>query len=166
MIAEAMLFLLLASVTASLAAWLLASGSGRLGWAGRRWFWLAAVLLVVLTLAPYAQVRDFAFLNYDDDKFLVDNEAIQQGLDAESIRWAFTNNHASLWLPATWISHIVDFALLMVNDSGSVTDERIEAMRDAGFTDDEICKSARTRTRIGRSSIGVGERWYRRPSRC
>jgi len=34
--------------------------------------------------------------------------------------------------------HIVDFALLMVDDSGSVTDERIEAMRDAGFTDDEI----------------------------
>ncbi len=33
---------------------------------------------------------------------------------------------------------IIDFALLMVNDSDSVTAEDLDAMRDKGFTDDEI----------------------------
>jgi len=34
--------------------------------------------------------------------------------------------------------HIVDFALKMVNDSGSVSDDDIAAMGDRGFTSDEI----------------------------
>jgi len=33
---------------------------------------------------------------------------------------------------------IVNFALRMVNDSASITDDDIQAMRDRGFTDDEI----------------------------
>jgi TonB family protein len=45
MIAGIMLFLLLVSAAGSLAAQLLESGSSRLGWAGRRWPWLAAMLL-------------------------------------------------------------------------------------------------------------------------
>lgn len=34
--------------------------------------------------------------------------------------------------------HIVDFALVMVNDSASITDADIEAMHHRGFTTDEI----------------------------
>lgn len=34
--------------------------------------------------------------------------------------------------------HIVDFALRMAEDSASVTDAEIQAMRDHGFSDDEI----------------------------
>jgi uncharacterized peroxidase-related enzyme len=34
--------------------------------------------------------------------------------------------------------HIVDFALRMAEDSASVTDTHIQAMRDHGFSDDEI----------------------------
>jgi len=34
--------------------------------------------------------------------------------------------------------HMIDFALKMTNDSGSVTDADLDAMRDHGFTDDEI----------------------------
>jgi uncharacterized peroxidase-related enzyme len=34
--------------------------------------------------------------------------------------------------------HIVDFALRMVDDSGSITDDDLDDMRDNGFTDDEI----------------------------
>lgn len=34
--------------------------------------------------------------------------------------------------------HIIDFALQMTNDSSSVTDDDIEAMRNHGFSDDEI----------------------------
>lgn len=34
--------------------------------------------------------------------------------------------------------HIIDFALKMTTDSGSITDADIDAMRDRGFDDDEI----------------------------
>ena len=34
--------------------------------------------------------------------------------------------------------HIIDFALRMVDDSGSITDGDIDDMRAKGFTDDEI----------------------------
>ena len=34
--------------------------------------------------------------------------------------------------------HIIDFALRMAHDSGSITDADLDAMRDRGFTDDEI----------------------------
>ncbi len=34
--------------------------------------------------------------------------------------------------------HIIDFALRMVNNSDSITDDDLDAMRDNGFTDDEI----------------------------
>ena len=34
--------------------------------------------------------------------------------------------------------HMVDFALRMTNDSSTITDDDIDAMRDLGFTDDEI----------------------------
>lgn len=33
---------------------------------------------------------------------------------------------------------IIDFALTMVNDSGSVTNDDLQALRDGGLTDDEI----------------------------
>ena len=79
--------------------------------ADRRTLWLVALAIVAATALCYAQVRDHRFLSYDDDQFLVDNPAIQHGLDAAAVRWAFTNNHASLWLPVTWISHTLDFAL-------------------------------------------------------
>jgi tetratricopeptide (TPR) repeat protein len=85
---------------------------------GRRTLVLAVLALVVVTGLVYAQVAGFAFLNYDDDKFLLDNDAIQQGLTATSVAWAFTNNHASLWLPVTWISHTVDFALFGRDPAG------------------------------------------------
>jgi len=79
--------------------------------ANRRTLGIVGLILVLVTGLLYLQVRHHQFLQYDDDKFLVDNLAIQQGLDAEAIRWAFTNNHASLWLPVTWISHTIDFSL-------------------------------------------------------
>jgi len=34
--------------------------------------------------------------------------------------------------------HMIDFALKMVNDSGSVSDDDIDVMRSNGFSDDEI----------------------------
>jgi len=72
------------------------------------------LLLIVITglaLVIYAQVWHYEFLEYDDDIFLTNNEAIQQGFNWQSVKWAFTTNHAALWFPFLWLSHIIDYHL-------------------------------------------------------
>lgn len=82
-----------------------------------RKFCLAA-LLVVMTLAVFGQTATHQFLNFDDADYLVQNPHIQQGIGAESVRWAFTTRFSGNWLPLTWLSHMADFRLYGMNAGG------------------------------------------------
>jgi len=73
--------------------------------------WLIAAALVVITLAVFAQAKDFAFVRYDDDKYVTQNPPVQKGLTMEGVRWAFTSLAASNWHPVTWLSHMLDSSL-------------------------------------------------------
>jgi hypothetical protein len=83
---------------------------------------IAAVclLLAVVTIFAYRGVRSNDFLTYDDDVYVVDNAPIHQGINAQSIGWAFDIRafHASNWHPLTWISHMVDWQLYGKNPAG------------------------------------------------
>jgi len=74
--------------------------------------WIAGLcaLLAITTLAAYwgVQRHDFTF---DDDSYIVGNTQIQDGLNAKSLRWAFTSTEEANWHPITWLSHIVDVQL-------------------------------------------------------
>ena len=72
-------------------------------------FILAGILLA--TAAVYAPVTGFDFVNYDDDVYVVDNPHLRDGLSATTVRWAFTQLHASNWHPLTWLSHALDVQL-------------------------------------------------------
>ena len=72
---------------------------------------LLLLVISILVLVVYAQVRHHEFLQYDDDLFITGNPNIQQGLNWTSVKWAFTNNHAALWFPLLWLSHLVDSTL-------------------------------------------------------
>ena len=63
-------------------------------------FWIC-VALVLATFAVYAQVGQFAFLNYDDPDY------VKTG----SLRWAFTSTEAANWFPVTRLSHMLDVQL-------------------------------------------------------
>jgi tetratricopeptide (TPR) repeat protein len=65
-------------------------------------------LLLVLTIAAYWQIRDFDFVYYDDRLYVTENAYVQQGLNWENIKWAFTTGQASNWHPLTWLSHMLD----------------------------------------------------------
>ncbi len=72
---------------------------------------LICLFLVVATLAVYFQVRNFAFIDYDDDVYVTQNVHVKAGLTRESIKWAFTTFHGANWHPLTWLSHITDVEL-------------------------------------------------------
>jgi len=64
---------------------------------------LICLFLVVATLAVYFQVRNFAFIDYDDDVYVTQNVHVKAGLTRESIKWAFTTFHGANWHPLTWL---------------------------------------------------------------
>ncbi|MBV8828360.1 MAG: glycosyltransferase family 39 protein, partial [Acidobacteriaceae bacterium] len=79
-------------------------------------FWIYAALFVC-TVALYAQVRNFDFINYDDPEYVTGNPHVRQGLTADGIRWAFTSTQAANWFPVTRLSHMLDVEFFRL-DSG------------------------------------------------
>ncbi len=76
----------------------------------RRWLYLAAALLAVITLL-YLPVVGFPFLQIDDNPHLLQEDLAQVGFG-----WSFTNPFA--WQPLTWMSHQMDFRLFGIADAG------------------------------------------------
>jgi hypothetical protein len=72
---------------------------------------LVALLLAGTVLAVYWPVLGFQFVSYDDSMYVTRNRHVQQGIDAESLRWAWTTLYAANWQPLTWMSHMVDWDL-------------------------------------------------------
>src|ERR1043166_6213124 len=50
-------------------------------------FFLAAVLAIAVA-ALYSRTAAFPFVNYDDDRYVTANSAVQQGLSAPGAVWA------------------------------------------------------------------------------
>jgi protein O-mannosyl-transferase len=76
---------------------------------------LIALLLALATLLVYLPVTHFGFLNYDDDDYVTNNQAVENGLTFAGIKWAFTTVHASNWHPLTWLSHMADCEFFGLN---------------------------------------------------
>jgi tetratricopeptide (TPR) repeat protein len=71
--------------------------------------------LILCTLLVFRQVRNFDFVNYDDDIYVYENPHVSGGLTAQNIRWAFTTGHAANWHPVTWLSLMLDCQLFGPN---------------------------------------------------
>jgi protein O-mannosyl-transferase len=76
------------------------------------------VLLVVATLAVYAQVTRHDFVNYDDPDYVSGNSVVRAGLTRAGVTWAFTTGHAGNWHPLTWLSHMLDAQLYETSPGG------------------------------------------------
>jgi protein O-mannosyl-transferase len=70
-----------------------------------------SVLLVAATVAVYARVTSFAFINYDDSGYVRDNTNVLDGLTPEGVAWAFTTTCQANWHPLTWLSLQLDASL-------------------------------------------------------
>ena len=76
------------------------------------------LLLAVLTLALYNPVNRHPFVNYDDDRYVVNNPHVRQGLTADTSTWALTATEQANWHPLTWMSHALDCSLFRLNPAG------------------------------------------------
>lgn len=74
-----------------------------------------SLFLSFITLAVYFQVRNHAFINFDDNLYVTENRHVQGGLTLDNFVWAFIAIHAANWHPITWLSHMMDCQLFGVN---------------------------------------------------
>ncbi|HUI46967.1 MAG TPA: tetratricopeptide repeat protein [Nitrospirota bacterium] len=76
------------------------------------------VLLLVITFMTYFQITGHDFISYDDPAYITENVHVMNGLNYNSIKWAFTSVGISYWHPMTWISHMVDYQIYGSNPFG------------------------------------------------
>jgi tetratricopeptide (TPR) repeat protein len=79
---------------------------------------IACLLLAAVTLTLYNPVNRHLFVNYDDDRYVTENQHIRQGLTAETLKWALTSTEQANWHPLTWMSHALDVSLFRLNPAG------------------------------------------------
>jgi tetratricopeptide (TPR) repeat protein len=66
-------------------------------------------------LLVYWQVRNFDFINYDDNIYVYENPHVLSGLVRDSVVWAFTAGHASNWHPNPGWMHLVNVLFHIAN---------------------------------------------------
>lgn len=74
-----------------------------------------SLLLIMMTLVPYWQVRNHEFISYDDDDYVTHNPFVRDGLTWQGVSWAFTSKLHGHWHPVTWLSHMTDTELFGLN---------------------------------------------------
>jgi protein O-mannosyl-transferase len=69
------------------------------------------LVFALLVLAVYWQVRNFEFINYDDQVYVTQNYSIQSGITCKGILNTFTDIRTANWHPLTMMSHMLDWQL-------------------------------------------------------
>jgi tetratricopeptide (TPR) repeat protein len=70
--------------------------------------------LALLTFAVYLPVRNYEFIQYDDNVYVFKNTDVQSGLSWQGVEWAFTTGRGANWHPLTWLSLMLDCQLFGV----------------------------------------------------
>jgi len=80
---------------------------------------LVCLFLAITILIVYLQVRNYEFVNFDDDKYVTENYYVGKGLSIDGIKWSFgfADKDKTYWHPLTWLSHMMDVQLYGM-DSG------------------------------------------------
>jgi hypothetical protein len=79
-----------------------------------RIYWFSVLIstaLLIVTVGLYWTVTGQDFVYFDDTRYVIENRAIQRGIDAAVVEWAFTTDRMGTWHPLTWLSHAVDWSV-------------------------------------------------------
>ena len=79
---------------------------------------VSVVLLAGMTLAIFAPVVSFQFINVDDNLYVTGMPQVRMGLSWPNAAWAMTSLEAANWHPVTWLSHMLDVTLFGLNPGG------------------------------------------------
>jgi Flp pilus assembly protein TadD len=80
-------------------------------------FLAVACFVSITTILVYLPALQNGFVAWDDNLFVYKNSDIAS-ISLKSLKWMFTTFHATLWLPLTWLSHAVDYAVWELNPMG------------------------------------------------
>src|SRR5215813_6841809 len=69
----------------------------------RQGWWLLPALLALVTFLAFLPVLDNGFVNWDDDRNLLNNPDYR-GLGWHQLRWMFTAFHLGHYIPLTWLT--------------------------------------------------------------
>ncbi len=75
-------------------------------------------VLTVLVLAIYWQATKFSFISLDDNLYVYENPVVMNGLNWNTVKWAFTAFFSANWHPLTWLSHALDAQIFGGNAGG------------------------------------------------
>ena len=79
---------------------------------------LISLFLILTIVAVFWPVKNFRFINLDDEEYVTENPQVLNGLSLNGVIWAFTTKHSSNWHPLTWLSHMLDTELYGLNPRG------------------------------------------------
>jgi len=83
----------------------------------RFWQWGIPILLVVLTVIAFYPALQNGFVNWDDDRNIVENP-FYRGLHWTNIQWMFTTFHMGHYQPLTWLTLSIDYLFWGLNPVG------------------------------------------------
>jgi protein O-mannosyl-transferase len=66
------------------------------------------IFLTAIIWIVFGQTLTHEFVNFDDDRYVYENEQVSRGLTLDGLKWVLTHSHASLWHPLTTLSHMLD----------------------------------------------------------
>jgi protein O-mannosyl-transferase len=84
----------------------------------RKYTYLIVIFLIVASCAAFGRIAGNDFINFDDYEYITENNHIKSGINAESIKWAFTSVVAGNWHPLTMLSHMLDWSIFGANPAG------------------------------------------------
>ena len=74
-------------------------------------------LLILVSVVAFLPALRGEFLNWDDDRNFVENEAFR-GVGLEQVRWAWSTYHLGVWQPLAWILLGVEYGLFGLRPTG------------------------------------------------
>ncbi len=81
-------------------------------------FWLACLVLAMVTAWVYCPLRDAQFISLDDQQYVTENMHVTTGLTWANVGWAFRDVHLGTWHPVSWLSHLCDVQLYGLDSRG------------------------------------------------
>ncbi|MEO5361499.1 MAG: tetratricopeptide repeat protein [Nitrospirota bacterium] len=69
------------------------------------------LILFSAIFSVFLQVKDFDFLFYDDNQYILENPYVRSGISTRNLEWAVISTQYSNWFPVTWVSHMLDVSI-------------------------------------------------------
>ncbi|MDD2735834.1 MAG: tetratricopeptide repeat protein [Desulfuromonadaceae bacterium] len=74
--------------------------------------------IVAVTIVVFSPVLWHEFVNLDDSVVVYENPHVWYGVTVAAVRWAFTSDFISNWVPLTMLSHMLDVQIFGMNPAG------------------------------------------------